>query len=80
MDAQVPNGVGSALGAIQLILYAVYKDWKKKSIDEKAATGHMNAMEMGYYGQTKADNLPHEKYVNGFECQEITKQNYSTES
>lgn len=83
----IPNGVGSALGALQLILYAVYKDWKKKSIgtsspstEEKAATGHMNAMEMGYYGQTKADNLQHEKYVNGFESHEQTKQKYSSES
>lgn len=59
---------------MQLILYAVYKDWKKdntvtssspvkKGGKEGAA---MNAMEMGTYGQTNADN-PSQKYVNGFE-------------
>lgn len=69
----VPNGVGSALGAMQLILYAVYKDWKKKDSNTssppvqegKAGADHMNAMEMGSYGQTEAHN-PSGKYVNGF--------------
>eukprot|EP00253_Pinus_taeda_P005210 PITA_05210 len=70
----VPNGVGSALGAMQLILYAVYKDWKKESTVTSSSPvkkggkegADMNAMEMGTYGQTNADN-PSEKYVNGFE-------------
>jgi len=60
----VPNGVGSALGAMQLILYAVYKDWKQNNTvtssspvkKEGKAGADMNAMEMGTYGQTNADN------------------------
>jgi len=61
----VPNGVGSVLGAMQLILYAVYKDWKKKNAsissppvkeEGKGGADHMNAMEMGSYGRTNADS------------------------
>eukprot|EP00253_Pinus_taeda_P007439 PITA_07439 len=65
----VPNGIGSLLGATQLILYAVYKEWRKKSDktssppvqeDGKAGVEHMTALEMGSYGQTKADGPRHE--------------------
>jgi len=60
----VPNGVGTGLGAMQLILYAVYKDWKKKNTDTSSppvkAGADQNAMEMGTYGQTKADSPRHE--------------------
>lgn len=61
----VPNGVGSVLGAMQLILYAVYKDWKKKNAsissppvkeEGKGGANPMNAMEMGSYGRTNADS------------------------
>ncbi|XP_057866153.1 bidirectional sugar transporter SWEET1 [Cryptomeria japonica] len=39
----IPNGFGCGLGALQLILYVVYKDWGgKKSCDQ------VEAMEMGY--------------------------------
>jgi len=39
----IPNGFGCGLGALQLILYVVYKDWGgKKSRDQ------VEAMEMGY--------------------------------
>lgn len=69
----VPNGVGSGLGAMQLILYVVYKDWKKEKKNTtsplqegKAGPDSMNAMEMGSYGQTNVENPPG-KYANGFE-------------
>lgn len=41
----VPNGFGCGLGALQLILYAIYKDWRgnNKSCDQV-----VNSMEMGY--------------------------------
>ncbi|XP_057871297.2 bidirectional sugar transporter SWEET1 [Cryptomeria japonica] len=49
----VPNGVGSVLGAMQLILYAIYKDWKsigKKSTSIPAEGKQVgeSEMEMGY--------------------------------
>lgn len=42
----VPNGVGSFLGALQLILYCIYRDWsgKGKASDDKQQA----KMEMGY--------------------------------
>eukprot|EP00253_Pinus_taeda_P007438 PITA_07438 len=64
----IPNGVGSLLGAMQLILYAVYKEWRKKNAktssppvqeDGKARVEHMTTLEMGSYGQTKADGPRH---------------------
>jgi len=70
----VPNGVGSVLGALQLILYLIYKDWNKPNSDTssphaekkgKVGVDHINAMEMGSYGQEKVVSAPHEKYVNG---------------
>jgi len=39
----IPNGFGCGLGALQLIIYALYKDWGgKKSCDQ------VDSMEMGY--------------------------------
>ncbi|XAR62430.1 hypothetical protein NMG60_11017179 [Bertholletia excelsa] len=48
----VPNGFGSALGAIQLILYAIYRD-SKASRAKKAATAGGGSVEMG------TDSKPH---------------------
>jgi len=79
VDSQVPNGVGSGLGALQLILYAVYKDWKKsengktssptvqdggREEEGKTVADPMNALEMGSNGHTNGHN-PSGKYVNG---------------
>ena len=44
---QVPNGVGSALGATQLILYVIYRNKKKEASSEKQTTADENPMEMG---------------------------------
>lgn len=67
MDPQVPNGSGSALGALQLILYVIYKDWKNTNNDsatsspppEKEAkvqgVDEMSDVEKGSYGQAKVD-------------------------
>jgi len=72
----VPNGVGSGLGALQLILYAVYKDWKKSEKgktssptvqdggneeERKVVADPMNALEMGFNGHTNG----HNPYANG---------------
>lgn len=45
MVFQVPNGVGSALGAMQLILYFIYRDNKGDAV-KKAPTVE-EFMEMG---------------------------------
>ncbi|KAJ1384414.1 SWEET sugar transporter [Sesbania bispinosa] len=41
----VPNGVGSALGTMQLILYFIYRD--KKGVSRKQAQTEEESMEMG---------------------------------
>lgn len=38
MDPQVPNGSGSFLGALQLILYVIYKDWKNTNNDSATSS------------------------------------------
>ncbi|KAK9740913.1 hypothetical protein RND81_03G070400 [Saponaria officinalis] len=52
----VPNGFGSALGAMQLILYFIYYD--KKSGDEKKATTD-HSVEMGLNGLNGNDKAHH---------------------
>jgi len=66
----VPNGSGSALGALQLILYFTYKDWKKKKNNSDTSSpppekevkvqdvDQMGDMEKGSYGHAKADSAP----------------------
>lgn len=43
MNVQVPNGFGCGLGAVQLILYAIYRD-KKGETKEESDNG---SLEMG---------------------------------
>ncbi|KAL9234200.1 hypothetical protein vseg_009095 [Gypsophila vaccaria] len=50
----VPNGFGSALGAMQLVLYFIYYD--KKSGDEKKTTAE-HSVEMGLNGTDKAHQI-----------------------
>lgn len=45
MVFQVPNGVGSALGTMQLILYFIYRD--NKGVPRKQAPTEEESMEMG---------------------------------
>lgn len=47
---QVCNGFGSVLGALQLILYAIYRKNKGGQKDDKPAAneGGSSAMEMGF--------------------------------
>lgn len=42
---QVPNGLGSVLGVMQLILYFIYRD--KKGITKKQAQIEEGSMEIG---------------------------------
>ncbi|XP_020247189.1 bidirectional sugar transporter SWEET1a isoform X2 [Asparagus officinalis] len=44
LSIMVPNGCGSALGAMQLILYAIYRNHKKEETNGVAKTG--DSMEM----------------------------------
>lgn len=46
----VPNGCGSALGAIQLILYAIYRNNKgeAKQVDEKTTNKYEDSVEMNH--------------------------------
>lgn len=39
MVLQVPNGMGSALGAIQLLLYFIYRDTKPPSNQDSIEMG-----------------------------------------
>ncbi|VFQ97861.1 unnamed protein product [Cuscuta campestris] len=48
----VPNGVGSLLGMVQLILYTIYRDNKGK--DKKATGDH--SVEMGFDTKAKGQN------------------------
>ncbi|XP_019416247.1 PREDICTED: bidirectional sugar transporter SWEET1-like [Lupinus angustifolius] len=52
----VPNGVGSALGAIQLILYFIYRD--NKGAPKKQTPTEEETMEMGHtkYNEEKLSN------------------------
>lgn len=47
MILQVPNGVGSALGTMQLILYFIYHD-KKGAPKKQSPTEEEESMEMGH--------------------------------
>ncbi|XP_021771668.1 bidirectional sugar transporter SWEET1-like [Chenopodium quinoa] len=51
----VPNGFGTALGAMQLILYFIYYD-KNKIPEEKRKTTTEHAVELGLNGNGKAHN------------------------
>lgn len=44
----VPNGFGCFLGALQLILYAIYRDWGSKSTPSDDQLEENESMEMGY--------------------------------
>lgn len=78
----VPNGSGSVLGALQLILYVIYKDWKKQTNDSDTSSPppekepkvydlrQMSEVEKGSYGQEKwysAPSAARSKNVNGMD-------------
>ncbi|GAB2270491.1 Bidirectional sugar transporter sweet1 [Dionaea muscipula] len=53
----VPNGVGSGLGAMQLILYFIYYDkTSKKTTSKKSAADDHDAMEMGLEPKDKSSH------------------------
>ena len=57
----IPNGCGSALGAVQLILYAIYRNNKGEIAAAAAAAPKGEAIEMGGVKPTQADVYNTEK-------------------
>lgn len=54
---QVPNGVGSALGATQLILYMIYRNSNKDT--KPTETDNRDSMEMGTAKSPREATITH---------------------